>query len=86
MIWSVVGIGLLRLKRWARLLAPMVPVLLPLWLFIEFLTNRVGPFALPVSIVFWIMSYLTGLVSLVWAGVTGWYFLRPSVKAQFQKR
>ena len=83
-IWFIVGVGLLRLKRWARLLTPMVPVLIPLWLFIELLANRVSSLAFPSTIAFWIMSRLTGFVFLVWGGVTGWYFLRPSVKAQFK--
>lgn len=82
-IWLVVGIGVLMLKRWARLLAPIAPGILPVWLLAEYVASVQSPLGPGAVIVLWVGCCLTGFVSLVWGGVSLWYFLRPSVKAQF---
>ena len=71
LINSVSGVGVLLLKNWGRLLTL---VSAGLWFLI--LAGAVATKTLHLTVVI--------LVLLVWYGSMLWYFLRPSVKAQFQ--
>ena len=67
----VTGVGLLRLQKWAHSL------LLAQTLFFS-LSN--------LWFLFWLRrGDVTHVTNLVWSGLILWYFLRPTVKAQFVK-
>jgi len=75
--WLIAGIGVRGLRYWARLLC-------------LFIAGIFGPTEL-LSVIALPMPGFTGrvvlsLALLAWYGLILWYFLRPSVKAQFQKR
>lgn len=79
LIMGAVGVGLLLLTNWARRLTVFgAGITALLWLL--FMVTPEG------------RTLLTGWVSLIpltvlaWNGLVCWYFLRPSVKAQFQAR
>lgn len=85
-VWLVAGIGVLMLKNWARWLTLMVAFL---WLLFEgngALTERrlerlYGPVWSPYG-----RSQWDRLIPIGWCALILWYFLRPSVRAQFVKR
>ncbi|MBI4004286.1 MAG: hypothetical protein HY353_04620 [Candidatus Omnitrophica bacterium] len=71
------GVGVLSLQNWARLLilvaAGMSVLLTPIMVWVIYPT------------LFGESPVTLGLTTLVWNGFMIWYFLRPGVKAQFQK-
>ena len=72
LIFLAIGIGVLMLRRWARWLALIfsgISILSQTSVFAARGKLPVGP---------------SGWLSLAFAGLALWYFLRPSVKAQFQ--
>ena len=80
------GVGLLRLRHWARRL-----VLLGAWMGVVaigclFYSILLLQSMVDVKLSLVIVSYLMLLGVISWVGLTFWYFLRPSVKAQFKKQ
>lgn len=71
-----VGIGLFFLKRWARWLALLSALVSSVWIGYVDVTmlSRASLKGLAV---------VNSLLVFCWNGVMFWYFLRPSVKAQF---
>lgn len=64
------GIGLLRLKNWARWLTIVIMGISVVWLMIDVVARG---------------TLIRAIYGLIFSGVVLWYFLRPSVKAQFQR-
>ena len=77
-VFLIQGIGVLRLRRWARWLTLIYAAIQAL-LFIKMLTVLM-PMAKDYLVPQW---WVGSLVNIGQAGLTLWYFLRPSVKAQF---
>ena len=80
----VAGFGLLRRAGWARWLSILLAgvwATCAVWKILGFTSARNFRFSFLLTDVFetwW-------LTTLVWSGIILWYFLRTSVKAQFQK-
>jgi hypothetical protein len=77
----VAGIGVLMLKHWARRLT----------VFLAGYSASYGVFSLFKSGVIFPQPYRSSgigvlVVALIWNALILWYFLRPGVKAQFQRR
>jgi len=77
-----IGVGLLMVTRWARWLALLSAILTVLWVGFVDVTRFTAGVKEPVRHFLIINSALM----LGWCGLMIWYFLRPSVKAQFQRR
>ena len=79
-----IGFGLLHLKNWARLFIMIFPSaflfcnLLMVTLLYITQPGRSIASALQIMLVNW-------LIWLSWSAMVVWYFLRPAVKAQFQR-
>ena len=70
----VSAVGLLRLREWARLLTLLLAAVLLAW---DVAWNESSVMRMPNSVNIFLMC---------WTIYVLWYFLRPSVKAQFQKQ
>ena len=88
LLWVIAGVGVLMLKRWARTLVLINVGIFFLMILSPVLFRLIGSpnlFSLPPGhSVHWVVRLLNWLIPS-WVGLVGWYFLRPSVKAQFQK-
>lgn len=73
LLWLACGVGLFMMKRWARRLAFIAAILSSANVILT--KSSDGTLSWPESV-----------VVLGWSGLVIWYFLRPGVKAQFQKR
>ena len=74
MLSIVVGVSLLRLRPWARIAVVATNVL----------SIGAGTIAVTFSGDAFAQRWPVALLSLAWSALIVWYFLRPSVKAQFQ--
>ncbi len=108
LIWFAIGIGILKRRGWARILALVSASLLILYeiryypSFIKAIQNdyRFHPFPAvqpydphwwnalmvwPKQLMWWVGVGLSGIAP-AWYGIIVWYFLQPSVKAEFQEQ
>ena len=82
-VWIIVGISVMKRKPWARFLTLCSAAVFATLSLLQMVLVLLSGIPMPLSYVLSLAGYLA--VFLGWYGLLFWYFLRPSVKAQFKR-